>query len=175
MAEVAHWDSFYVIIGSAAGALVGLMFVVLTLIAERPPQRAEEASAAFASPTIVHFAGVLLVSAVARMPWHSISSLAAACGIVGVAGVVYIGIVVRRMLTQGAYKPDLEDWLSHAIAPLAGYATLAISALAMPSNEGESLFGVGAAMLLLLFTSIHNAWDAVTYHVLVSRPVRPTV
>ncbi|PYR18792.1 MAG: hypothetical protein DMF98_25350 [Acidobacteria bacterium] len=37
MSEFAEWDSFYVIVGSAAGALIGLQFVVLTLIAERPP------------------------------------------------------------------------------------------------------------------------------------------
>jgi len=29
----------------------------------------------------------------------------------------------------------------------------------------EALFGVGAAVLLLLLIGIHNAWDAVTYHV----------
>lgn len=34
----------------------------------------------------------------------------------------------------------------------------------------EALFGVGGAVLVLLFTGIHNAWDAVAYHVLVSRP-----
>jgi VIT1/CCC1 family predicted Fe2+/Mn2+ transporter len=34
----------------------------------------------------------------------------------------------------------------------------------------EALFGMGAAVLLLLFVGIHNAWDAVAYHVLVGRP-----
>ena len=29
MPEFAGWDSFYVIVGSAAGALIGLQFVVL--------------------------------------------------------------------------------------------------------------------------------------------------
>ena len=39
MSELAPWDSFCVIVGSAAGALIGLQFVVMTLIAERPPLR----------------------------------------------------------------------------------------------------------------------------------------
>jgi hypothetical protein len=51
MAELAEWESFYVIVGSAAGTLIGLQFVVMTLIAERPPLRAREAGAAFATPT----------------------------------------------------------------------------------------------------------------------------
>ncbi len=32
----------------------------------------------------------------------------------------------------------------------------------------EALFCVGGAALLLLFTSIHNAWDSVADHVLVN-------
>jgi len=38
VSELAVWDSFYVIVGSAAGA-VGLRLVVMTLIAARPPLR----------------------------------------------------------------------------------------------------------------------------------------
>jgi hypothetical protein len=32
MSELAKWDSFYAIVGSAADALIGLQFVVATLI-----------------------------------------------------------------------------------------------------------------------------------------------
>ena len=32
MAELAGWANFYVIVGSSAGALIGLQFVVMTLI-----------------------------------------------------------------------------------------------------------------------------------------------
>jgi hypothetical protein len=35
------------------------------------------------------------------------------------------------------------------------------------------MFSVAAGALLLLFIGIHNAWDAVTYHVFVVRPRRP--
>jgi hypothetical protein len=73
MSELDKWDSFYVIVGSAAGALIGLQFVVLTFIAERPPLRASEAGAAFATPTIVYFSTTLLMSALQRVPWPSIS------------------------------------------------------------------------------------------------------
>jgi hypothetical protein len=37
------------------------------------------------------------------------------------------------------------------------------------SHARPALFGVGAAALLLLFIGIHNAWDAVTYHIFVVR------
>jgi hypothetical protein len=45
---------------------------------------------------------------------------------------------------------------------------LGVSALAAVSSTRDALFGIGTAALLLLFTSIHNAWDAVAYHVIVN-------
>jgi hypothetical protein len=168
MLEFAEWESFYVIVGSAAGALIGLQFVVLTLIAERPQLGTPEAGAAFATPTIVHFSAVLLLSAVLRAPWQAIAAVAAFWGLVGVSGMVYTVIVARRMRAQSAYRPVFEDWLFHAVLPLATYALLALSAFAASSHTHEALFGVGAAALLLLFTAIHNAWDAIAYHVLVA-------
>src|SRR5436309_5870376 len=105
MSEFAEWDSFYVIVGSAAGALIGLQFVVLTLIAERPPLRAADAGAAFATPTIVHFGTALLLSAILRAPWQAVTPVAALWGLVGLSGAVYTGIVARRMRVQTAYDP----------------------------------------------------------------------
>jgi hypothetical protein len=165
MSQFVAWDSFYVIVDSAAGALIGLQFVVMTLIAERPPVR--EAGAAFATPTIVHFGTTLLLSALLRAPWPLIILAAALWGLIGFSGVGYALIVARRMRKQATYRPEFEDWLFHAVLPLAAYGMLALSAFAAISYTREALFCVGAAALLLLFTGIHNAWDSVAYHVFV--------
>lgn len=71
------------------------------------------------------------------------------------------------MRVQAAYRPELEDWLFHFLLPLLAYALLAISAFNAATHAREALFGVGAAALLLLFSGIHNAWDAVAYYVFV--------
>ena len=168
MPEFAEWESFYVIVGSAAGALIGLQFVVLTLIAERPQLGTPEAGAAFATPTIVHFGTALLLAALVRVPWQTIAPAAVLWGVVGLCGTVYSVVVARRMRVQTAYKPVFEDWLFHVALPLAAYATLALSAFSTSSHAAEALFGVGGAALLLLFIGIHNAWDAVAYQVFVS-------
>ena len=47
-----HWESFYVIVGSSAAALTGLMFVVVTLLADSRRQRSGGALDAFATPTL---------------------------------------------------------------------------------------------------------------------------
>src|ERR1044071_9671720 len=67
-----EWESFYVIVRAAAGALIGLQFVVMTLIAERPHLATPEAGAAFATPTVAHFGAALLLSALMRVPWHGL-------------------------------------------------------------------------------------------------------
>ncbi len=121
MPELAEWDSFCVIVGSAAGALIGLQFVVMTLIAERPPPRASEAGAAFGTPTIVHFGTALLLSALQRAPWQAIAPIAALWGLVGLGGAVYMVIVIRRMRTQTAYLPEFRDWLFYAALPSTAY------------------------------------------------------
>jgi hypothetical protein len=169
MPELAEWDSFYVIVGSAAGALIGLQFVVATLIADRPALRVAEAGAAFATPSIVHFGTALLLSALLRVPWSSIILAAILWGLVGISGVAYAVIVARRLRQQRVYQPEFEDWLFHAALPLVAYLILALSPFAAPSHTREALFCVGTATLLLLFVGIHNAWDSIAYHVFVNK------
>jgi hypothetical protein len=159
-----------VIVGSAAAALIGLQFVVITLIANiaiGPNQ--DQASSAFATPTIIHFSVVLLVAGILTAPWRGIGAVTVICGLVGLAGIVYEIVVARTMRVQKAYVPVFEDWLFHFLLPLIAYATMAVSAFVARSNLDEALFGLGAAVMLLLFIGIHNAWDAVIYHVFTKR------
>lgn len=166
MSAFAGWENFYVIVGSSAGALIGLQFVVITLIADMPIVRdVQRASSAFATPTIVHFGTVLLLSAIISAPWSGFTSAAILWGVLGVAGLVYEAIVARRIRSQTAYSPQFEDVLFHVLLPCAAYATLGASAYAARACIEWALFAVAAAVLLLLFVGIHNAWDAVTYHV----------
>src|SRR5271154_5035311 len=100
MHELAKWDSFYVIVGSAAGALIGLQFVVMTLVADRPIAGAPEAGRVFGTPTVVHFSSSLLLSALVRVPWPHVIYAYWATGTVGVCGLIYMAVIVLRMLHQ---------------------------------------------------------------------------
>ncbi len=171
MKELSAWQNFYVIVGSSAGALIGLQFVLISLIAYIPvPDDGGQAGQAFATPTIIHFSVVLLLAAILSAPWHGIVPAAILLGLLGLGGLVYIAVVVRRMKRQTAYRPEFEDWLFHALLPFVAYAALASSAWMTLSHLREAMFGVGAVAMLLLFIGIHNAWDAATYHVFVVKP-----
>lgn len=168
MTEFSQWDSFYLIVGTAAGALIGLQFVVMTLIASNPPLRAAEAGAAFSSPTIFHFGAALFVSALQRVPWPAVIFIAIHWGVIGLIGVVYTVAVIRRIKRQTVYKPVFEDWLFHVILPIIAYSVFIFAAIAALFYVREALFAVGASVMLFLFIGIHNAWDSVSYHVLIS-------
>jgi hypothetical protein len=158
------WESFYVIVGSTAGALTGLQFVVLTLITEAGMIRGTgESLSAFGSPNVVHFCAALLVSAIFSAPWHGLGLPGVAVAVAGVCGFVYSVTVLRRALRQRDYKPVLEDWIWHAALPMLAYAALVHAGMQLSRVSADALFIVGGSALLLVFIGIHNAWDTVTY------------
>lgn len=163
LAPLTAWDNFYVIVGSSAAALTGLQFVVIALIAEIRSRSAGETVSAFGTPTVVHFCVALLVSATLSAPWGSALAVAVALAITGLGGLAYSAIVIRRTRRQTGYTPVFEDWLFHAALPVVAYAMVLAGGLTLPIRMGGALFAVAAAVLLLVFIGIHNAWDTVTY------------
>ena len=170
MTPLNEWQTFYEIMGSAAGALTGLQFVVMAIISEIPMGDGEnETGAAFATPSIVHFLAVLLLVATLAMPWHGFDAAVYGWALGGLSGLAYTLLVIRRMRRQTAYKPVLEDWVFHAVLPCIAYAGIVASALCLRQHARGALFGFGGASLLLLSVGIHNAWDNVLYLVILKR------
>jgi hypothetical protein len=159
------WGNFYVITGTAAATLIGLMFVVITLVAgiRRRPSGGTDV---FSTPTVVHFCGALFVAATLSAPWRALIPVASLLGVAGLAGIAYVIIVLLRTRRLTFYKMVLEDWLWHMIFPFIAYTTIMVAALLLPNNPVLALFCVGAVTVLLLFIGIHNAWDTVTYLVI---------
>jgi hypothetical protein len=162
------WHNFYVIVGSSGGALIGLQFVVVTLIADGRRRTTAGELHAFGTPTVVHFGGALFVSGLMTAPWHSLARLSVAIGLVGIAGIAYSGVVINRARRQRGYKPVLEDWVWYVALPALTYAALMAAALWLRSDEHAALFGIAGSALGLLVIGIHNAWDTVTHLVISS-------
>jgi hypothetical protein len=157
------WANFYVVVGSSAGALTGLQFVVITLIAQAGRRGSRDTLTAFGSPNVVHFCAALLVASVLSAPWHTLRQVSLPVTLLGLAGVFYSVEVLRRARRQRDYQPVFEDWLWHNVLPMLAYATMAVSGIVLGWNSTGVLFAIGGATLLLVFIGIHNAWDTVTY------------
>ena len=127
------WENFYVIVGSSAGGLTGITFVVIALI--RDVQRVRPTGLrAFLTPIIVHIAGL--------------------------SGLIYGGVIAANMSRQGSvYVPVHEDWIWNVALPAVVYGALLVMGFLIWRRPLQALYGVGAASLVLLFIGIRNAWD----------------
>jgi hypothetical protein len=169
-AAVTHlsgWDNYYVIVGSSAGALIGLQFVVMTLITEMRRTTPRQISA-FGTPTVIHFTAALLIAAVMSAPWESLAGLRAILGGFGILGSAYSVRALLHALQQKGYEPVAEDWIWYAALPMASYGVLFMAAFLLMDHPSNAFFLVATVAMTLLLIGIHNSWDTVTYIVLKS-------
>ncbi len=159
------WQTFYIILGSAAATLTGLMFVVITLMAgvRIRVSSAYMGISAFNTPTVVHFCAVLLVAVILSTPWQVIWNVSLLLGLSAFGGVIYILTTVPQIRRIADYQPKMNDWVWYISIPLILYTALFVAAIVLPGHPAPALYAIGAVTVFLLFTGIHNAWDLVTY------------
>ncbi|HZV80106.1 MAG TPA: hypothetical protein VFF60_10910 [Candidatus Binatus sp.] len=159
-----EWSSFYVMTGSSAAALTGLMFVVITLVmnTERV-RRNPEGISTFSTPTVMHFSAALLFSATLCAPWHTLVDATVLIGLVALAGAVYMLRIMYQTRRTREYSADLEDWLWYNIIPFLAYILMLGGAIGLLAFPAKALFVLGGGVVLQLFVGIRNAWDVVTY------------
>jgi hypothetical protein len=157
---LAHWHEFYMLLGTAAGTLVGLLFVAATLAGgvfsadRRAPARV------FLSATVVHFSSVLVLSLIVLAPiesWSLLGLLVLAGGLVGIA---YCGLVWRDARRDGLVTAiDLEDRIWYAVLPVTMYVSEAASAILLTLQWTAAGAVLAISLMALLVVGIHNAWD----------------
>ena len=163
MSPLTNWANFYVIVGSSAGALTGLTFVVISLIAGRRIDEARTGLNAFTTPIIVHFSAVLLVTALLSAPWTSLAPVAILLILGSVGALAYSALVLWLLRHVVSYQPEWDDWLWYGVLSVVAYTAILVSAILLLNHATSALFGIAAGLVLLLAIGIRNAWDVVTY------------
>ena len=163
MLPLATWSNFYVIVGSSAGALTGLTFVVISLFGGRRLENPSRGLNAYTTPIVVHFGAVLVIAAILSAPWMTLVPVALLLGLGSLAGLVYAAVVVWRIAHTVSYLPEWDDWLWYGVLPVVAYAAILVSAILLLNHANSALFGIAAGLVLLLAIGIRNAWDVVTY------------
>src|SRR6185295_16218849 len=142
------WENFYVIVGSAAGALIGVMFIVATLTAGRDPRQISRGSRVYVTPIVFHFSVVLVVSAVAEMPKVSSSVIATVLALAAAAGFSYSAVTTIRMLEPDwVGGADMWDRQFYGIIPMVAYLALAASSGVIWFVPAAALYATAATML----------------------------
>jgi hypothetical protein len=161
-----QWANFYVITSAAAATLLGLLFVVITLAAERG--RSDTPDRAFASrnrggiaikiyltPAVIYFSSVLLMSALLTFPDQTRLTAVICICLEGVAGLGYCGSLAIR---RGASYEQRSDLLPYVVLPFAAYAFMVAGGLLLLPGFQIGLDLVAAGMLVLLGMAIRNSW-----------------
>lgn len=164
--RLAPWGNYYVILGSAGAALIGLQFVSITLISGLGRRTDARSVSAFGTPTVVYLSSALVISACMCAPWPSLAPVMNVLVVLGVCGLGYLATVLRHASRPTHYTPVLEDWIWYAILPCVTCLQLLVSGTLLRSRPDAALFLIASAALMLLLIGIHNSWDTVTHMVI---------
>lgn len=162
--QLQAWNNFYVIVGSAAAGLTGLMFVVVSLSTRAASERRAEGVRAFVTPTVVYFATVLALGALMTIPTMGANALGLVLTLGGLGLLVY-KFATRAHTVWKQSKLDREDWVAYIGLPLLSYALLTLSGVSVWLRTSFGLELLGATAILLLLVGIRNAWDLVLWMV----------
>jgi hypothetical protein len=158
------WEDYYLMIGSSAGALIGLMFVVVTLTAGRDRAEVEHGKHLYTSPIVWHLAVILALSGAAAVPKMSMKIFGVAALGLAILGFAW-GIRSAVGIARRPGAPDAAgfDMFWYGLAPAIVYVGLGVAAFGMLSATAWGTTAIAAALMALLLVSIHAEWDLVTY------------
>lgn len=155
------WHDFYVILATAAGTLIGAMFVVAS-IAGRIVRKARAVQVgAFFTATVFHLSAVLFACLLVMMPTLSSPAFGIIVGLGGLAG---LGLASRAGLWVRRHSNiDATDRLWYAAIPVASYILVAVAAVLIVDGMATGPEILALALCLLVAAGIRNAWDMIIF------------
>lgn len=154
---VSGWETFYLLTGTAAATLIGLLFVAISVGKESVEAKAARDLALFGALTFNCFFYVMVVSILFLIPGLSQLWLGVPLAALGLLALV--GVLVQRRQAADI-PPDRFQ------KPVAGRFTAPAIALLMITVIGAmtavdavwSLYGLVVAIVILLASASQNAW-----------------
>jgi hypothetical protein len=156
------WGPFYLLIGTSAATLVGLLFVALSLAVTFLPSGidAESGARVFVTPSLVYLVYVLVIAALLNFPQMSPEVLSAILAVGGIGGVLFV-VPRGRALRSSRKDAKLarDDWLWYLALPLLCYLLILGSSATLLFALQPAFILVAVATLLLTVAGVRNAWD----------------
>jgi len=160
-----RWANFYLLTAAAAATLIGLLFVIITLAAERGVKW-EDATGkinkinAYLTPTVIYFASGLFLAALLTFPNHTRLTATLCICLAGVVGLVYSGTTLIGGNDKKSFE-ERQDQIYYAIVPFVGYGLVVVGAVLLLHHPQRGLTFVAVGMLTLLTLGIRNSWAIV--------------
>jgi hypothetical protein len=160
-AALQGWQNFYLLAGTAAATLTGLMFVAVTFGSSLVTRESASSARAFLDPTYAHFVQVLLTACLLTMPTLGPDVLGGVLIVAAAYRLVRLHWVFGQYQEAHRKNGDIEasDWLLSIVLPLVSHlASMAIGG-AFLLHYAVALTGLAVVTLVLLFIGIHGAWE----------------
>jgi len=161
MHALAEWRDFYVMIGTASGAIVGAAFIVVTLVSNL--EKRSLGMKGFITPIAVHLGSVLVGSAILTVPTLTRVSLAILLGTGGIGGALYSIIAATRIWHM---RLDADDRIFYIVLPILAYAAMATAAFMALTQSEPTFETLAVALVALLVIGMRNAWDMASFVVM---------
>jgi len=156
-----HWDEFYLLVGSAAAVLIGLIFVVISLMQDRSRSTILVGSKLYMGPIVLGVSFVLVLSSAALTPGIDNRQFAGVTAVVATWGLVR-GII--STIGIGRFKEvHWTDIWFYGVVPSSIYLALAAVALAFWQDWAWAKVGVAVVITAMLLSAIRNEWDLITW------------
>ncbi len=158
------WGEFFLLAGSAAAVLIGLIFVVVTLMQDRPRASVLSGSKLYMGPVVLTVSFVLGLSAAALVPRISAREFALICGACALWGLARGLMSIRGIGALGGEdRPHWTDVWFYGVFPSLLQAAMGLVAWGFWSGQGWPRDGLAVVITGLLLLSIRNEWDLVTW------------
>jgi len=156
------WHDFYVMTGSAAAALTGLLFVIVSLAPHIVARSVDTGVRSFISPIAVHFTAAMTVSAVMLAPDIPPAPLGSVLAAGGVGLIIYM-VWTRANRQWLSNKLPILDWIWYIGLPLVAFLSITGSGIAIIARVAPGPYTLAGATVLLVIIGIRNAWDIVVW------------
>jgi hypothetical protein len=148
-----RWHDVYVMLGGAAAALTGLVFVALSIhLRAIGADRFQRARGHYLTFGLIY---LTVVAALVLIPGQGDNALGVEVLIGGVVGAVVTGIPLVRMRPG---LPSTIGFRGRVIAAALAVALNLTAGVSLMARRGGGLYFLIAALLLALVTNVSGAW-----------------
>ena len=160
------WENFFLMAGGAAAVLIGLIFVVISLMGDRPRSTVLSGSKLYMGPIVLGVSFVLTLCAAALTPGITppvFACIEGAIAIWGLTRAVSSSLGIGRLTGIGGEQAHWTDLWFYGLFPAALYLLSGLVALAFWKEWPWARHGLAAIITAALLLGIRNEWDLITW------------
>ena len=160
MAALHDWQNFYLMTGTAAATLIGLLFVAVSISVgvNLTAKRINDATETFVTPVLLSYAQVFFISCLGVIPFQGVLIPGAILLAQGSGNILLSIRIAWRILVLHRDEMDKGHWVWHFVIPLLAGVLLVATALGFLEGSSLALAGLAIADLLCLAVGLRNSW-----------------